>query len=88
MTLEAGCGTLSLRRNTGHPPPGESKMNAMTATYTATLLDERRQRVSVPCVERRANRREQQAAQALAAQLRQVREHSYLSIGGPLFRIH
>lgn len=63
-------------------------MNAMTATYTATLLDERRQRVSVPRVERRANRCEQQAARALAAQLHQVREHSYLSNGGSLFRVH
>lgn len=63
-------------------------MNAMTAFAAAPALRrERRLQVRVPRVERRGSRAERLAAAALAAQLRDVREHSYLNAPAPRFRV-
>lgn len=69
-------------------PQESPNMNTMTAIAAPhALRRERRLRVQVPRVERRANRNEQRAAAALAAQLRDVREHSYLDTPTPRFRV-
>lgn len=69
-------------------------MNVMTAfaaiatpARVRTGRPDRRTRVQVPRIERRANRDEQRASAALAAQLREVREHSYLADAAPRFRV-
>jgi hypothetical protein len=63
-------------------------MNAMTAIAAAhAFRRDRRLQVQIPRVERRTNRAEQRASAALAAQLRDVREHSYLASPTPRFRI-
>lgn len=66
-------------------------MNAMTAPVFAapvrTARRERRRQVRVPTSERRHDKAEQQASAALAMQLREVREHSYLSAPAPRFRV-
>lgn len=63
-------------------------MNAMTAiAATHSFRRDRRLQVQVPRVERRSSRDEQRAAAALEAQLRDVREHSYLAAPAPRFRI-
>ncbi|TWI10594.1 hypothetical protein [Aerolutibacter ruishenii] len=71
-------------------------MNTMTAiaahtpatarSYTQARR-ERRIQVQVPRMERRRLLEEQQASHALAAQLRDVREHSYLSAQPTRFRV-
>lgn len=67
-------------------------MNAMTAIVANPVAArlhrrDRRRQVQVPRVERRANREEQRASAALQAQLREVREHSYLAAPAARFRI-
>lgn len=59
---------------------------AAPATVRACRPD-RRIQVQVSRIERRANRDEQRASAALAAQLRDVRDHSYLAPATPRFRI-
>jgi hypothetical protein len=68
-------------------------MNAMTPIATThfaathSLRRDRRLQVQVPRIERRASRDEQRASAALQAQLREVREHSYLAAPTSRFRI-
>lgn len=64
-------------------------MNAMTAIAAPVRAyrRDRRIRVQVPHVERRTCRDEQHASAALQAQLRDVREHSYLAVPTARFRI-
>lgn len=71
------------------PPKASPKMNAMTAIAAPirAYRRDRRIQVQVPRVERRLSRDEQRAAAALQAQLRDVREHSYLATPVARFRV-
>lgn len=76
------------------PSPSEESpnMNTMTAIAAPARAirrsrNERRLQVQVPGVERRRQLEEQHASHALAAQLRGVREHSYLSAPPAMFRV-
>ncbi|KGM56065.1 hypothetical protein N800_10630 [Lysobacter daejeonensis GH1-9] len=65
-------------------------MTAIAATHSAashSVRRDRRLQVQVPRVERRTSRDEQRASAALQAQLRDVREHSYLAAPTARFRI-
>lgn len=68
-------------------------MNAMTAiaaipsAASHSFRRDRRLQVQVPRIERRSNRDERLAAAALQAQLRDVREHSYLAAPTSRFRV-
>lgn len=65
-------------------------MNAMTtiAAPVRAYRRDRRIQVQVPRVERRDSHEEQRASAALQAQLRDVREHSYLAAPATRFRIY
>lgn len=64
-------------------------MNALTAIAfpVRAARRDRRTLVQVPRIERRADPDERDASAALAAQLREVREHSYVGHPVPRFRI-
>lgn len=64
-----------------------SSIAASPSAATHSLRRERRLQVQVPRVERRSSRDEQRASAALQAQLREVREHSYLAAPTSRFRI-